>query len=123
MSKRTNAIASKVMKLAHQIKAQFSSFSAALKAAWAQVKAPKLSEADIERSFTNILTLAELAFCAAGISSSLAADYALEMARKASENFEKFLPYSMELVAGHGVITMTPIVLKNGVAKIKWQKI
>lgn len=36
--KRTNKIASQVMKLAHSIKAQFQSFSAALKAAWAKVK-------------------------------------------------------------------------------------
>lgn len=36
---RTNKIASKVMKLAHSIKAQFATFALALKAAWAALKA------------------------------------------------------------------------------------
>ena len=40
MSKRTNQTAAKVMKLAHSIKSQFATFSAALKAAWAQIKQP-----------------------------------------------------------------------------------
>lgn len=40
MSKRTNQTARAVMKLAHSIKAQFTNFSAALKAAWAQIKQP-----------------------------------------------------------------------------------
>lgn len=38
--KRTNQTARAVMKLAHSIKAQFTNFSAALKAAWAQIKHP-----------------------------------------------------------------------------------
>lgn len=49
MSKRTNQTAARVMKLAHSIKAQFATFSAALRAAWAQIKQPVLNNVELAK--------------------------------------------------------------------------
>lgn len=119
MSKRTNQTARAVMKLAHSIKAQFATFALALKAAWAQIKQPRLSNVDIDYTVTKISELAELAMLTEGFSSEKIAEWTRQFAAQARDNFENFKPY--KLLAGATFI-ITPTVAKSGLTHLKWEK-
>lgn len=117
--KRTNLIAKTVMKLAHSIKKQYPTFSSALKAAWAQIKKPKLSNIDIDYTVTKISELAALAMMTEGFSSEKIAEWTRQITAKARENFENFQHY--KLLAGATFI-ITPTVTKSGLTHLKWEK-